>query len=89
MHFTRVSNAHCDSQKKGGIDSTLTTIREPPAIHVWGEAKRNLSNDIGTVVVRGDMNAIKREEIDLSLRVNAFRDLATIRVLGSAGMYTL
>jgi len=75
--------------KKGGIDSTLANIRKPPDTHVWGEAKRNLSNDIGTVVLRGDMDAMKREEIDLSVRVNAFRDLATIGVLGSAGMYTL
>lgn len=80
-----VSMVNKNVWKKGGIDSTLTNIREPPETYVWGEAKRTILSNTGAVAIRGDMNAIEHEVIDLDLRINGCHNAVGLRLLGSAG----
>lgn len=71
------------SKKKGGIDLTITDVRQPPEAFMWGEVKRFCNRNIS---IRGNVDANDRNLIDLDVRLNEFNNF-DLRVLGSIGKH--
>lgn len=64
---------------QGGIDLTITDVRQPPEAFMWGEVKRFCNRNIS---IRGNVDANDRNLIDLDVRLNEFNNF-DLRVLGS------
>ncbi|KAG7339572.1 hypothetical protein IV203_025090 [Nitzschia inconspicua] len=74
--------AGCDVQ--GGLDVTITDVKETPRTFVWGKLKKSFP-DV-TLSVRGEMDANARDIVDVNIQASGFG--TGIQVTGSADLVT-